>query len=92
LHRFETAYDKILEETKSKELALKHSLPTFKNCPVLNRLTDNDYEQIIHILKDSPFPKKIIHKIVLNTDSKTSLKALKNAELLTQMANVGRNA
>ena len=29
LYRFETTYDKVFEETQSKELALKHSLITF---------------------------------------------------------------
>jgi hypothetical protein len=90
LYRFETTYDKIFEETQSKELALKHSLIMFKECPILNRLTDVDYDQIVHILKDSPFPKKIINKMVLKTDTKTSLKALQSAELLTNMAAVGR--
>lgn len=91
LYRFETIYDKIIEETKSKELALRHSLVTFKECPILNRLSDDDYEQIVRILKEAPFPKKIINKIILKTDTKTSLKALKNTDVLTKMAAVGRD-
>lgn len=90
MSRFETKYKEIYEETKSKELALKSSLTTFEDCPILHRLTDDDYKQIVSILKESPFPEKIIHKIVIGMYTKTSLKALKNTELLTQMAAVGR--
>jgi hypothetical protein len=91
MKRFEIKYKEIFEETKSKELALKSSLITFKDCPILHRLTDDDYKQIVSILKESPFPEKIIHKIVIGMYTKTSLKALKNTELLTNMARVGRD-
>jgi hypothetical protein len=90
MQRFEDKYKEIFEETKSKELALKYSLVAFKDCPILNRLTDEDYEQIIFILKESPFPEKIIYKIVIGMYTNTSLKALKSRELLTNMASVGR--
>lgn len=92
MKHFEIEYKKIFDETQSKELALKSSLTTFKNCPILHRLTDDDYERIVSILKDSPFPEKIVHKIVIGMYTKTSLKALKNTELLTSMARVGREA
>lgn len=90
LCRFETIYDQTFEETESKETALRLSLTTFKECPVLNRLTDDDYEQVICILKESPFPKKIINKIILKTDTRTSLKALRDPDHLNKMAAVGR--
>ena len=89
MHLFETKYKEVFEETKSKELALKRSLFTFKECPILHRLTDEDCLQIVAILKDSPFPEKIVRKIVMGMYTKASLKALKNTELLTNMAAVG---
>ena len=91
MHRFEIMYKEVLEETKSKELALRCSLITFKACPVFNKLSYDDYEQIVSILKESPFPEKIIDKIILGMDSKTGLKALQSHELLTKMASVGRD-
>jgi hypothetical protein len=91
MQRFEIKYKEVFEETKSKEIALKHSLVAFKECPILNRLTDDDYNQIVSILKESPFPEKIIHRIVIGMYTKTSLKALKSHKLLTEMASVGRD-
>lgn len=89
LYRFEATYDKVFQDTHSKEQALRHSLPIFTRCPILNRLREEDYERIIDILKESQSPKKIIHTIVLKMDTKTSVLALKNTQLLSRMASVG---
>lgn len=88
LFRFEAIYDKVFQETQSKEQALRHALPVFDVCPILNQLHDEDYDRIVDILKESPFPKNIINKIVLGFDTKTCLRAFKNDELLSKMAKV----
>lgn len=88
LHRFESLYNSEFENTQSKEQALRHSLPTFSQCPILNRLSEDDYERIINILRASPYPEKIIQTIVLKMDAKTSLKAFQNSELLSELASV----
>lgn len=90
LCKFENKYDEIFLETKSKEISLRDSMNVFRSCPGLCQLTNTDYERIVEILKVSLDPKKIISTIVLKMDSQTSLKALKNEELLTKMAEAGK--
>jgi len=88
LHRFETLYRDEFEKTQSKEHALRYSLPIFMQCPIYNRLSEDDYKHIINILKESPYPEKIVRTIVLKMDTKTSLKAFQNSQFLTELATV----
>ncbi|TSK08442.1 MAG: hypothetical protein FPO08_03780 [Geobacter sp.] len=89
LNRFEIRYKNCIDTTGSKQLALEQSLVTFKNCPILNRLTEQDYFQIVTILKKSPNPDKIIRKIVIGMHTKKSLQVLKDAEFLAKLSAVG---
>ena len=85
-YRFEKKYEEILSNTGSKQKALRGALPVFRSCPILNRLTLDDYERITTLIKISPDPKKIIEKIVIKMDTKTSLLALRDDDFLSRLA------
>lgn len=87
LFQFERIYEAVLSESGSKQKAMQQALQVFKNCPRLNVLTDEELEKVATIIKEADDPKKIIPYIVLNFDSKKTVKVLRDEVLLKKIIN-----
>jgi len=85
LFLFENAYDKYFRESGSSMSALREALNVFKGCPVLNRLTDSDYDRFAEIIGPIPEAKKIVTTIVFKLDSRKIVFAFRDENFLREI-------
>jgi hypothetical protein len=83
---FESVYDSAFKEHGAQKDALHEALLVFRTCPKFNNLSENDFKQIVDIIGDLPDPKKIIVKMIMNFDSSKALAALRDENLLRDIA------
>ena len=86
---FERRYDKVYSKTLQSNNSITSGLYVFRDCPVLNKLNDDDYALIGRIIGDTPKPKELMVKL-LYIDSGYIVDDLKSEEFLNQMAEIYR--
>jgi hypothetical protein len=86
--KFESLYDLSFKEHGSRKDALRKALSVFRTCPKLKNLSERDLKRIVDIIGDVPDPKKVITKMFMDLDSNKALAALRDENLLRDIAAV----
>jgi hypothetical protein len=84
--KFGRIYDLSFEEHGSRKDALRKALSVFETCPKLKKLSERDRKLIVDVIGDVPDPKKVIIKIIMDMDSSKAIAALRNENLLRDIA------
>lgn len=54
----------------------------------MKNLSESDFNRIVDVIGDVPDPKKVIRKIIMDLDSSKAVAALRNENLLRDIATV----
>ena len=86
MFKFESVYDLYFKEHGARKDAFYEALLVFRTCPKPKNLSENDLKRIVDVIGDVPDPKKVIRKMIMDLDSSKALAALRDENLLRDIA------